>query len=737
MIALDEQAAAIAASLDQSLTIVGAAGTGKTYALVRRAIRAASAGPVLLLAPSDGGVRRARTALAEALRDDAAAGVRCASFGEIAFEIVCGARADAVDEIDDARASQHFERAGAELFALEWTEFVGAQIDPEITGLRAPERFSAAAFRLIRKLRAALVSPEAFRTAALKGATNFYGKPPNFAAADLIMETPAKYRDSLRVSAAELERQRGREIDLAKILAHLYASYVETLVTNGCLTATDAVYEAVAFLRDGPAAARAVAARYGGAFVDDAQDLTAAQLALLEAIFGAPLRNVTLAGDAAQATRGFATGARGADALARTSRTVTLVRPRRCEPAIERAALLALDPQALREPLAPGVARDTVRLYRASDLRDEARYVASEIRGLIAAGLAPERITVVTRNLRCAHGFADALLARDVPVDVAGAASLYEFPVVQDALSALWAAVDPFRHDRLLRNFEAPWLRLCDASIATLCGDAADPQPLLFPLPEGDGEERAARWDGRRALRLGRNLTRGDVDAELPADARARVVAFRAARERWEAVSRTLPLGELVRLVLAETVLAVAGDDARGRFERHAIARLIDDVDAFEARRPLGTLDDFLAHAETIAETEADLLAIAPRDPQAVRLLDVEAAKGETFDAVFLVDVRAGAWPRYYVPDAFLFSPSTGMIPKDNVGDASAARTAKFTYAMFRQKFREKYNLEERRAFYTAATRARKILSVSASGRPTRGVSAPEIFEELRRLTES
>jgi superfamily I DNA/RNA helicase len=79
--------------------------------------------------------------------------------------------------------------------------------------------------------------------------------------------------------------------------------------------------------------------------------------------------------------------------------------------------------------------------------------------------------------------------------------------------------------------------------------------------------------------------------------------------------------------------------------------------------------------------------------------------------------------------------PSIGMIAKENVGDAASARTAKFTYALYRYRLREKYNAEERRAFYTAATRARKRLFLSAAGRATRGVSAPEILSEIERTT--
>jgi len=719
--ALDErQATAIAYDATESLAIVGGPGSGKTTALAARAERLArdAAQSVLLLTPSDAGVAR--------LRRTADASVASSTFGDLAFALIGDA-----DAIDDVRASQHFERAGAELFALEWTEFAD-ELDPEITGLRAPERFSAAAFRLIRKLRASLLSPEEFKSSGLRGAATFYAQPPNFASADLIMDTSAKYRDSLRASASELERQRLREVDLVKILARLYASYVESLVAHGCLTPTDAVYEATLLLRAQPERRAAARGRYAAALVDDAQDLTAGQLALLAEIFGPALHGVTFAGDADQATRGFATGARGGDAFKKAAHTIVLDAHHRCDPDIERVARRALDPTG--RPLSLASRDDeTVALYRADSMRDEARYVTAEVEALVRSGTPPERIAIVSRTLGCAQTFVNALLARNVPVDLAGAASLYDFPAVLDALAALWSAVDPFRHDFLLRSLEAPWMRLCDASIATLCAEATDPQPLLFELPDDVPETGDRRWDRRRDLRLGRNVTRGDVDADLPADARERLSVFRDARARWEGLGRTLDLSRHARTILDESVLATLAPGARGRFDAALVARLLDEIDAFAKRDPLATLDDFLTFAESVARAEADLLSIAPRDPAAVRVLDVEAAKGEEFDAVFLVDARAGGWPRYYVPDAFLFMPNVGMIPKENVGDAEAARTAKFTYALHRFKIREKFVAEERRAFYCAATRARKRLYVSASGRATRGNAAPEILEELQR----
>ncbi len=720
-----EQTAALELpAMGGTLAITGAAGTGKTFALVRRALRiAAESAPqaIFLTAPSDAGVARLRALLAARNPRHT---VLCASFASVALEVLRGAAGEAaeIESIDDVRASRHFESAGAELFSLEWTELVSAEIDPEITGLRSPERFSAAAFRLIRKLRASLISPDDFKTFGLRGAAAFYGKPPNFASADLLLETPAKYRDSLRVTPEELERQRLREIDLVKILTRLYVSYVETLVAHGCLTPTDAVYEAARSLRDDAGARATAATRFAAILIDDAQDLTLGQLTLAEGLARDDLANVTLAGDEAQSTRGFAAGARGGEIMRRAARRIVLTASHGAEPAL---ALLASRPVP-----------DTFALYRADTMREEAHYVASEVTRLIASGVPTSQIAVVTRNLRCAHTYIDALLARDVPLDAYGAASLYDFPAVRDALGALWSAVDPFRHDYLLRTLQSPWMRLSDASLAVLCADTTDPQPVLFELPDDDAEAAGTRrWDRRRSLRLGRNVTRGDVDSDLPGDARERLVAFRNARTRYEIAARTLEPASLARLILDDTLLATIAGDARGRFTRGLVARLQAEIDAFFAREPLGSLEDFLLDAELVAASEDDLLSLTPacgmRD--VVRVLDVEAAKGESFAAAFVVDVRAGAWPRYYVPEAFLFMPSAGMIPKENVGDARAARTAKFTYASFRYKLREKYNAEERRALYCALTRARDYVSISASGRATRGASTPEILEELRR----
>jgi superfamily I DNA/RNA helicase len=730
----DAQRRALAYPLDGALlALTGPAGSGKSTILLRRAELAAARfpGAVLLGSATRRGVARVRES---AVGNAGLQTCRIETLEWLALEILNG-RAEAAgtsrpEIIDEVRAATLFHAVGAELFSLDWTELPGAELDPEIPGLRAPEFFADAAFRLIRRLRGGLISPAEFRTFCLRGAADFYGKPPNFADATLLMETDKRYRSSLRVSPAELERQRGREIDLVKVLSRLYASYVDSLVARGCMTEVDAVYEATRFLQADENAAARARSRFVCIALDDAQDLYDGQIALLEAIYGASLSGVTLAGDAAQDTREFA-GARGAGLLSKAATTIELSEQYRCPPAIVRAAGVVRKTSPVETTVS---GEPAVELYRADTLNDETRYVADTVATLLARGITPDRIAVITRNLRSAQPFAGALLARNVPLDMAGEASLYELPATADALGVLWAFYDPYRHDWLLRNLESPWLRLSDASIALLCGEASDPQELLFEIPgDEDGDETRKRWDRRRDVRLARNVTRGDVDAELSAEARTRLEGFRAALLRWETLERSLGLPALVRTILGETTLAALGDDARSRFARGCIERLLREIDAFARRRPLATLGDFLEEAEESAAADSDLLSLEPVASNCVMLLDVEAAKGREYDHVFIIDARAGAFPRYYTPDTFLFTRKWGMIPKENVGDeAIAARTAKFTYALYRLRPREKYNLQERRAFASGAMRARERLYVSASGRATQGRSAPEILEELR-----
>jgi superfamily I DNA/RNA helicase len=673
----------IETSIDACVAIVGAPGSGKTTALAERVERA-----------------RAEFPGSDPLHVDATHGFDAYAVSLLAAEGV------EVTLIDDVDAELQFAAACAPLFALEWPEFAQNQLDPEVPGLRSPERFLGSAFRLIRRLRDAGVTPGEFLAAAQTGATNFYAKPPNFADPSLLAATKGAYHDSLDVDGRELDRQRKRELDLAKILARLYEAYVELVATTGKMTGRDAAIASARRVRADAALAARLRARHRVAFIDEAQDLTEAQLGLLAAIFGEGLSGVTLCGDPATALSPVRMTQPGRTFARATSR-------------------VELQPRN-------GLAR--LECARPATPLEEARLIADRVAAWLAEGIAPSRIAVLFRSVRNVQLYEAALLDHGVPAIVTGDANIFEDRRVLDALALLWNVHDPFRHDWLLRTLSNPAIGLSDASLAILCGEPADPQRQLFAFEDEPAPTlRPGRWDAKRDLRLGWNVIRGERDEALSADAAERVRRFRRMREGWLRRRDGEAFQTFARAVWREG-LAREGEpgSARADAQQAVLQRLLARLNEFVERTPDATLEDVLRYAERRMKSDLEACTAPACGAEFVQLRSVEAARGLHFERVVVANVRPGAFPLWYSPEAFLFSPKLGVIPKENSGAARASRTAKFSYYMFAAKAARRYNDAERRAFNYALRRADASVLITASGRPTRGVSAPELLEELR-----
>ena len=642
-----------------------------------------------------------------------------------------------LERIEDIDAEAHFEEAARSLFSLELAELLepgiddAPSIDYEIAGLRAPERFAQAAYRLIRKLRAYGIDPEEFRRNALQKAVDWYAHPPNLDHLDLRIASK-RYQESLNVDAQELERQRRHEVDLAKILHHTYESYVADAEERGCLTDVDAVAEASRVMRDVSGAATHARERYALAFVDDAQDLTMGELELLRGIFGDSLGGVTFAADADQATRLFWG--------ARPDRVFACGEPHElAPPPAPHGTIVAAAYEFLHDRTIVTNPKGRIALFRAPSQDREAAFVASEVAKLIAGDTPPESIAVLLRSLACANPYVDALLERDISVNLAGDLDLLRTQAVQDALSLLWAVEDLYRHDWLLRTLQTPTLRLSDATLVALCGEPASAQARLFPPTELETEETSGRGtvDRGREVRLGRNVETGERDADLTAEARERLERFRLQRSRWKTVVEDAPLEDAARLIFTEGGLFETTRGENGARRAHRIAlleRLLNEIAAYASRDRTRSLRDLLLRFERIATSEWPHCEAEFSGGSGVTVAQIDAVKGRTFRSVFVPNLRAGAFPPYWVPEAFVYTVKWGIIPKDNVGDARASRTAKFTWYQHQAKVLEHHANEARHLLFCAMTRATERLWLSAWGQATRGISAPELLAELEAL---
>jgi superfamily I DNA/RNA helicase len=676
-----EQREALEAGFSDSLEIIGPSRSGKTTALRARAERfAREIGERFLFAEHPCEL----LALARAVLDAAETPVRI------------------VDEIEARRLFAHIAQP---LLDLDWPELQSGAVDPDVAALRMPDRFLEAAYRLIRKLRDANVDPQTFLDRSLAGATEFYANPPNFAHAALIAATKDAYRDSLDVSPQELSRQYRREIDLVKIFHRLYATYVTSLHGSDALCESDAVALALDRLHERPSLAEAMRARFAHVFIDDMQEATPAQRALLDAIYGDPLRNVSFADDAKAATSRFR-GARPEIALAGATRTILLTH---------------------------AAARPELTLHRAKTQAEEAAFVAERVRDELERGVPADDIAILFRTSADVQTYLDALLDRDIPAAAAGDVNVFTDRRALDAIALLWNVWDPFRHDWLLRTLGGAAISLSDGSIATLCGDPPDPQTALFaPDPEAAPTARVSRWDPKRDVRLGWNVLRGETDVSLNEHARERIRHFRSLRLGWVEAMTSLPLHAFVRKVWSEGLAADGPPgSARARAQQHVLHYLLQRMLTLQCRRPEATLGDLLADIAERAQTDGESCE-AVLEPGFVHLLNIDEARGRAFAFVAIPDARAGSFPRWYVPDAFLWSPKLGMIPRENAGAERASRTAKFSYYLYRTKARDAYNAQERCAFEYALARARTRALVTAYGPTTRGITAPEFLEELR-----
>jgi superfamily I DNA/RNA helicase len=745
--AVDAPAARITAvPLDADLLLIsGPPASGKSEALAQRyaaLLDANALAPAATLVASShtDGARDLAARIAARLDDATRTAFTEAPFTGVTLDaLACAIVADGalagglapdLDLLEAAEVEEIFERAAAPLFSAEWAEYLGADIDPEISGLRAPDRFAAAVLRLIVKLRDAGISPETMLAQAQRGATAFYGKPPNFADPGLLFATKDEHRSSLLVAPAELERQRRREIDLAKIVAKLYRSYIDELVKHGCLSAGDAVAEAARLLTEQPPLAAAYRARLTFAIVDDAHDLRSGDVRMLQAIFGAKLRGVTFAGNVQSGIHTFA-GARPEATFKLATTTIELPPSDRIPPAIVACA----NAIATGVSLAQTVTGDAVRVARARDRAAEVTLVAERVAELLASGTPAARIAVVHRTARCMSGYEDALVDAGVPVALHGDIDLLARPEAGDALAALWAAVDPYRHAWLLRMLALPMLALGDVSLGVLCGEPANPQAMLFPVPatEPEGDRR---WDRRRDVRLAMNVLRGERDADLSPLARERIVAFRERRSAWAAHARDAGPGGARAIVEDAGVFAVRAGETPARAARRTFIAdaVLGLIERYAARYPGAPLEDALLMLERIAPAERGPLVHAA-DTAGVFTGAIAQIGPRRFEHVFVVDARAGSFPPYYVPDAFLFSPTYGMVPKDAAGDAPAARTAKFTWYSHHTKLKDVYAREHRRLLALAMSRADITVTVTASGRATRGIGAPEFAAELASMS--
>jgi len=542
------------------LLVLGAAGTGKTELLARRLARLASEGtpPDRVLA-----IGSAR-ATARRLRD------RVEALLESPFEELWVGPWDAIGE---RLLREHSEAAG---------------LDPFFDVLGPAERLAMLLDRLdrlplrrheIRGNPAGLLARLLARIDSLKaeqvGPTR--------------LEQLARERESGASDEAEREAVR-RELEFAEF----FTVHDRILAEAASLDRGDVFLALDCLLIERPDVKREIAERFPFLMVDELEEATPAQRAVLAAL-AEESTNQLCATEEPEAEHWF----------------------RDLHPA---AAVVALE-HRFREP--------RQRFWRCANERAQAQAVTRETEHLIAGGANPEGICVVFADPANQGGaVAGAMEERGIPFHLSGPVALFQRPEVRDAIA---------------------WLRVLAAPDDSAAAARALTRPPIELRP-GD-LARLTTIGRRRKLDMVAACEAALDSPQFQPEARERIGSFlklyNAAAAALEERRADVFVRRLIeRVGLRRQRLFAAQPEVAERLL--GLSRLAELATAWARREPHGSTRGFVAYLSAVAEAGVEPAGgEEPPSPGAVQGLALEAVKGIGFDHVFVVGLEGDAdWER-------------------------------------------------------------------------------------------
>jgi len=289
---------------------------------------------------------------------------------------------------------------------------------------------------------------------------------------------------------ARVAKARGREVTAVDgtTVGHVFAAYEETKRSQGRMDMEDVLLLTAGLLADDERVAAQVRRQYKWFVVDEFQDVSPLQSALLDLWLGGR-DELCVVGDPAQTIYSFA-GAQASylrEFLKRFpgAMSIELVRNYRSTPQVVQTANAVLEGSSSKgvELRAQRPAGPAVTFRERPDEVAEAEAVAAEIQRLHEAGRPWSEVAVLFRINAQSETFEEALGARRIPYAVRGAARFFDRPEVREAVTRLRGAARSEAADPFLETVHG-----------TLAGMGWTSQP-----PEGRGQIRD-RWESWQAL---------------------------------------------------------------------------------------------------------------------------------------------------------------------------------------------------------------------------------------------
>jgi DNA helicase-2/ATP-dependent DNA helicase PcrA len=511
---------------DGPLLLLGSAGTGKTEVLARRLVRLAREGE-----------------------------------GPQRIAVACATRAT-VGRLR-RRVEALLDRSYEELWVGTWEEIAQRLLREELAEAAGLDPF----FEVLGRAERLAILLDHLDELPLRRSMEIRGNPAGLVARLLVRI------DGLKAGAAQPDPE----------LAELCAAHDRILAANGGVDCGDLFLILNRVLVEDPAAADRLAERFTHWMVDELEEATAAQRALIS----------TLA-------------SKNPNRLCAESRAGEL------DPSGDSIVL----EQVFRRPV--------VRFWRCTNERAQAQAVTREVEHLLATGTAPEEICVLVADpVEKGGPVAAAMEERGIPFHLSGPAALFQRPEVRDAIAWLRVLAEPGDSAAAARALTRPPIELRSADLARLTTIAR-----------------------RRKLDMVSACEAALESPQIPPEARERIQSFLrlygAASGAMEERRADVFVRRLIeRVGLRRQRLFAAQPEVAERLL--GLSRLAELASAWARREPHGSTRDFVRYLSAVAEAGVDpSTGEEPPSPGSVIGLGREAVKGLEFGRVFVLGLEEG-----------------------------------------------------------------------------------------------
>lgn len=412
---------------------------------------------------------------------------------------------------------------------------------------------------------------------------------------------------------------------ISESLRTLYLEYRNALRASNALDFGDLVLETVRLFRESPQVLRLYRIAYKNILVDEFQDTTPAQYALLRLLADEDSTNLLAVADEDQLI--FEWNEARLETLNRFlddfgAKVIYSHLTHRCPPNIVEAANAVIRNNRLRFPGKPEVRSQPaatvvqpIRLYVASDENDEAEFVAETIVKLRTLDHGPSDFAVIARARRLLDPTDRKLESSQIPAErpsLAGLGGTEESEIVLRLLRWLQNSRDEQSARRVVR---------------------------FFAPEDVDNFEQAVTDAKRRAIPFEAAL----VEVEERGSAVVQRLVQRVAQWRpWARDTRTLL--EKLSADLPSFLKSSDGREEAAEEIQRTLSELLDLCKTMSARGRLALPDFLLSLPQVVSR---DRLGVPAGRDGVVSLLTIHQAKGLEFPVVFLIGLESGTFPDF------------------------------------------------------------------------------------------